>query len=110
MTAPTSLSSDFTEGKACTALDLRLVSPFVLSWTLLVSSLFQCGAEKPGHARASASVFDSVLSAIRNSEVIEHTWPGRFSDGCFILGFVEAYLRGPGYEERICMPPHAYVR
>jgi hypothetical protein len=36
--APTSLSRDFTEGKTCTTLDLRLVFLLVLSWTLLVFS------------------------------------------------------------------------
>ncbi len=45
--APASLSREATDGKTCTTRDLRLISLFALSCTLLARGRLQCEAEGP---------------------------------------------------------------
>lgn len=63
MTAPTSLAGDASDGKTRATPDLRLVSPLVRSWTLLVLGLFQWEAGKSRYARASGSAASQTLAA-----------------------------------------------
>ena len=64
MTAPASRTSDAVEGNACTTLDLRFISRFVRSWTLLVRRRFQCDGGKSRYARASGSASSRIAAAL----------------------------------------------
>lgn len=76
MTAPASRTSHAVEGSACTTLDLRFISRFVRSWTLLVRRRFQCDGGKSRYARASSSASSRIASVLGRhpSSMSQATW------------------------------------